>query len=414
MPTLGTASAAAATDFATAAQGTKADAAVRPTALADASLGNDTADAKTHFQSKMDALSAAGGGLLHIPRGTYRTSGPLYVPSNVTLRGEGTATVVKATFSGAGVIYSSGASGNTNITVSDLTVDGNNSANQGVAFAGVKHGTIHNVRIMRCTGYGVWVCAAGEVPGSSQGTPSEQVTVSACHITDVTDTGIETSYVKGVTVLGCTVEGTTGRAYYAWAGSQDVTFTGNVAVGVGTNTFIGFQVAGLGDTSMPNQTARVAFVGNAARNVLQGVKASGSVGNIPTDVSVIGNTLHTALGSSNGIYLDFVTRFMARDNHVEGFTTPLRVADPGVGTFGSVVAPTLSGNRIYNCGSSVLLRGNVRAGQRQHRRRLDRPLRAAPRLLGDDRIQQLVHRLRRHRQRLGDRPERPHRRPLHR
>ena len=352
-----------------------------PTKIADKAFGNDATDAKAHFQSIMDALSTFGGGELRIPRGTYRVSGSLFVPSNVTLRGEGRQTVLKATFSAGGLIYNKGwndSVGNTDTSVIDLTVDGNGTANQGITFAGVKRGTIHNVRVKGCSGYGIWIWASGEdsVAGT-MGVPTQQVTVSACHITDTIDTGIEASACRSVTIVGNTVEGTAGRGLYAWAGATDVIFSANTVTGVGTNEVVAFQVSGLPPAAVgvyPTQTTRITFVGNSAYNVRKGLKVSGSSGNAPTDITLNSNSAYTTLASSNGVDLDYCTRVMLDGNHIEGFANPLRVSDPATGaTPGSVLFPQVQNNRfvgggtssIYGC-TSGQVNGNQFSSQSNH------------------------------------------------
>jgi hypothetical protein len=50
-------------------------------------VGDGQADETKAFQSALDAARAAGGGLVHAPRGNYRFAGTLNVPSAVTLQG---------------------------------------------------------------------------------------------------------------------------------------------------------------------------------------------------------------------------------------------------------------------------------------------------------------------------------------
>ena len=49
--------------------------------------GDGVADDTQAFQAAMDAVGAAGGGIVEAPRGTYRISGTLTIPASVTLEG---------------------------------------------------------------------------------------------------------------------------------------------------------------------------------------------------------------------------------------------------------------------------------------------------------------------------------------
>src|SRR2546423_10276603 len=49
--------------------------------------GDGTTDDTRPFQEALNAARAAGGGVVHAPRGNYRFNGTLSVPSAVTLQG---------------------------------------------------------------------------------------------------------------------------------------------------------------------------------------------------------------------------------------------------------------------------------------------------------------------------------------
>src|SRR5262249_16971566 len=55
--------------------------------ISAATYGNDTTDATTAIQTALNGCPA--NQVVHLPSGIYRINGSLYVPSNVTLRGNG-------------------------------------------------------------------------------------------------------------------------------------------------------------------------------------------------------------------------------------------------------------------------------------------------------------------------------------
>ncbi len=51
--------------------------------------GNDAADDTAAIQQALEKARQAGGGVVYLPRGFYRVSGPLTIPDNVALKGDG-------------------------------------------------------------------------------------------------------------------------------------------------------------------------------------------------------------------------------------------------------------------------------------------------------------------------------------
>ncbi len=119
------------------------------------------------IQSCLTACSAAGGGVVELPRGTISVTGvggniaiAMTGLSNVTLRGQGRGVTVLrlANTADSHVIN---IDGGTNLAVEDLTIDGN-SANQTVSVHGLRIGTagvagltVQRVLIQECFGYGI-------------------------------------------------------------------------------------------------------------------------------------------------------------------------------------------------------------------------------------------------------------------
>lgn len=109
-------------------------------------VANGTTDDTEAIQNAIDAASAAGGGVVTLPAGTFLIDGHLVMKSNVKLTGAGSATVIKAgpmflestgPDGGYPVITTAGAS---NVTIANLTADQsgnvlNGNANPGQRFS---------------------------------------------------------------------------------------------------------------------------------------------------------------------------------------------------------------------------------------------------------------------------------------
>lgn len=141
---------------------------------------DDLTDDSAAIQAAIDAAYAAGGGTVYIPAGTFIMSGDkanpsegcIEVRSNVTLTGAGAGnTVLKLADNYNerinGMIRTPVDESASNVTISNLTIDGNranNTGHQAGIITGVKANdeglvheniTISGVEVMNCTAYGV-------------------------------------------------------------------------------------------------------------------------------------------------------------------------------------------------------------------------------------------------------------------
>jgi len=102
-------------------------------------------DATHGVAEAIDAAVRDGGGVVHVPTGTWRISGPVEVPSNVTVRGAG---VLGSTlrFDGAGgIVHARGVSG---ATLEQFTVEG-----AGLSYpAGASYCIVRRLRIRDAPG----------------------------------------------------------------------------------------------------------------------------------------------------------------------------------------------------------------------------------------------------------------------
>jgi parallel beta-helix repeat protein len=142
-------------------------------------VGNGLVNDRAAIQAALDAAHAAGGGVVYIPSGTYaidgggatRTYAGLQVRDNVTIIGDGMGeTVIKAMDGNSvgftGLIRTPVGEETTNVTIQDLTLDGNRANTTGKVdgfFCGTEPGspeqcadiTLLRVEAKDCSGYGI-------------------------------------------------------------------------------------------------------------------------------------------------------------------------------------------------------------------------------------------------------------------
>lgn len=142
-------------------------------------VGNGIVNDRDAIQAALDAAYEAGGGIVYIPAGVYaidgggatRTYAGLQVRDNVTIAGDGMGqTVIKAMDGNSvgftGLIRTPVGEDTRNVTIRDLTLDGNRDNTTGKVdgfFCGTEPGsleqcsdiTLLRVEAMNCSGYGI-------------------------------------------------------------------------------------------------------------------------------------------------------------------------------------------------------------------------------------------------------------------
>ncbi len=324
------------------------------------------------IQAALDFVDGKGGGKVFLPRGVYllgdERATVLQVGDNTLIEGEGPGTVIVS--NGPEAIRNRMRrwpnNGGSNITVQNLAIDCNGRGKNGITYATVTDGTIHNVTIKNPQGYGVWLVRDGDNT-QEEGKPTKRVTVSNCHITGVVDVGIECSGAVGCTIVGNTVTGTRGPAgFYAWNGATDCVFTGNVAEGEGlTNKFVGFEVQPSDPYTCPvpaakrTQTQRISFVGNVARNVAHGMWVYGGATNKPTDVLIQGNSFFGLGHGDRGIEIERATRVNIHNNLIDGFECAIMMNDTAAGYELYGASYVSVDNNVFKGGAHSQLFGNL-------------------------------------------------------
>ncbi len=114
-----------------------------------------SSDARSEINAAIASLPATGG-TIYLMEGTYPVFNTINVPNNVTISGAGAATIIKladlADASTTGIFTNSDTATGKNVTIKNLTIDGN-SVNQdintdsGIYFDHMSGGTISNVSV---------------------------------------------------------------------------------------------------------------------------------------------------------------------------------------------------------------------------------------------------------------------------
>lgn len=123
------------------------------------------------IQSVLDELGRKGGGIVFLPAGTYRIEKTLKIPSNIILRGAGSATILKPSISIGEREYPNNrviqnadeAKGNREIIIENLTIDGeflgeyHKTGIYGISLNNCDNCFIRNVIVRKCSGEGILV-----------------------------------------------------------------------------------------------------------------------------------------------------------------------------------------------------------------------------------------------------------------
>lgn len=143
-------------------------------AKAQGAAGDGTTDDTTILNQLLTAIGTADGGALLLKPGSYVISDPLSIPSNCTVAGagKGVTTITLANGSDCSMLVNSDqTSGNSGITVSDLTLYGNkdNQAagdHYGLYFWGVSKSVVSDLDVGYCKSTNVYFNGGGATLGA--------------------------------------------------------------------------------------------------------------------------------------------------------------------------------------------------------------------------------------------------------
>lgn len=320
-------------------------------------VGDGVTDDTTAIQA---ALTAAAGGMLIIPAGTYMVSDDLTVPSNTAVlgMGRGVTTIKRITGSATYVIGNSDkTNGNTHITLRSLTIDGNRSGTSdipqrwGAYFSRVGYCTFDDVEFKSCDSDGFVLEFA------------YKCTVRGCYATNNNKPGIYLSATDHCSVIGCKVydqtSASTTAAGFQLSSTWFCTFVGNVAENC--------PFAGL---HMTRDTRHCTIVGNALDNIdtddevmptgystylatqtrTNGGTANGTTEYAAYDNLIAFNTISypSGVAGRTGIRMISSHRNSIIGNHIS------EIPDAGIYLLGSTDC-IVANNRIWNVGKNPIV-----------------------------------------------------------
>ena len=235
----------------------------------------------------------ASGGLVYLPRGTYRVTSPIAVArTNVWVFGSGPdATVIRL---GDGVnadVLAIRASG---CTVSNLTIDGNkahNASGAGIlvdaaaASQLLENVTVRDLRVVRTKGAGI------KIRSSPSGPVNRRSLVQSCVVDDTDAEGIALMATDQSIVANCFVSRTGNHGIISKQGDEN-TLIGNQILQAGFNKSSGFAhgIAIDGNGGL-NPNGRHRIIGNY---IFDACDAGIEVADAVDDLVIEGNTINGA------------------------------------------------------------------------------------------------------------------------
>lgn len=308
-----------------------------------------------------DAVTAGAGGTVYVPKGTYKVSGSIFLPSNTTLYGPGTMLVAAGSNFPGPVLHFNG----NNITVRDVTVDGNKASQASgntsdglieVFNAGNK---LQGVTVQNAWNRGIFVFTGSDhliekcvVLNNGSGNDGASSTMSSIVLLDTArarvlgnrvngsgGSGILHSNSQGSMVSGNSVKG----IYFIGIGlgtdSSDMTVTDNIVDATG-------QTGGAIDIG---NVRGATIEGNTAYST-DGLTGTGVVNGGPSfDVTISGNEFRHMYG---GIWYGGGTGDNAKENTTIIGNVCNDMVDVGI-QLGSVGDVILSANECMNCGKTT-------------------------------------------------------------
>ena len=352
--------------------------------------GDGSTDDTTAIQAALTACRLAGGGTVYVPEGTYIVSSMLQIGSGTTLQGAGAgATTIRAksgswagvaqigSINGLGVLITYNNASASNITVTGLTVDGNEAgitaipswagtqACGGLHINNVTGLTIRACKIMNTIGYTVYLQSdtnfqvLGSTVTSGQsatwglaGSPTQQdgIHLDACTYGTVSGNNVDTGVLVGAGDDAIAVQAYTGTCH-------DITISGNVCRAAAN----GVDIA-LGAASGTANIFNIAITGNdfwqsykssISNQIFQGTTS------ISYNVTISGNTFAQwgAASAAAILVLDYPGALGTSGNGWAGWSVTGNTFTNPQTTTGTVMLIeggsdlVVAGNTIYNCNS---------------------------------------------------------------
>jgi parallel beta-helix repeat protein len=292
--------------------------------------GDGTAD-DVQINLALDAANTAGGGTVYLMEGTYDITAALTIDDNITLVGAGDATILSsdtdAPTASFDLIENEDISGgNTNITVRNLQINGNNATVTGtrnsIEFEKVGSGSGNSATI------GAVVDSVTIVDAENVGIQYDTVmngTITNVKVVDASY-GIQLTDSVRVTISDSQISGTSGQAIELVDSNSEIVVDGNIIEGVGGSAHgiraSILQHSVISNNIIRNNTGRGILIGSGSTsqyNVISGNYISGSGEH---GISFLGNYYHFTI-TGNSIY----------DNDDSGTGAGIDIAGTGADVF---------------------------------------------------------------------------------
>jgi putative cofactor-binding repeat protein len=292
-----------------------------------AAAGNGSTDDTVAIQAALTDARVAGGGTVYLPPGTYIISSGLVIGDNTRL--DGNATIkYKTDASNAGFIGVSNydtTNGNTNIAISNLTIDGNKTGRASDTAS-------HLIRII-----------------SADAHSCTNIRIQNNRLINPAFAAIQLMNVVGGHVTGNTIDETGRDSITVWFNSSDIQISGNVITNSGDDCIaLNSEVTSHSGT----QIARVSITGNTCQQdpatlLGSGIRIAGAL-----DVTCTGNTIGYTQGWGILIEGGFLTGSSMPSQRVSVTGNTIRAAGTsnsgagGIATSQSSSAITINGNIV--------------------------------------------------------------------
>jgi parallel beta-helix repeat protein len=290
------------------------------------------------------ALAASSGGSVLIKAGTYNTTQILLIPSSCSVRGEGMGVTTISLGAAKGFKNTNYlTTGDSNISVSDITIDGNGLYDTHVEFFGVQNGIIERVHFYNITVALPAVTVACGIVGLS-GIETRNITVKNCYFDTISDYGVNLDPLSTHEVLRDVIitgnhfnEVETGIA--CQRNCNDIDITNNVYK-YSSATCIGVKACPGADATNPGRNI------NISNNIFESASLD------TTFAISIGNVTYNAIAANNivrgfnyGVYLNFHPNYTLVENN------NISACNIGITDVSEAEHTSVIGNYLYGCGS---------------------------------------------------------------
>lgn len=306
-----------------------------------ATYGDNSTDAASHIQARVDAATAAGGGDVYLPPGTYLISAPIRLKDGVTLRGNGRASVIRANFSSQTekMVHNADdeTTGNENISIVNVTLDrGAPNTAHHAHFNGVTNLLISGVNFIGSPTL-TSGCVAVSGIGYDSDLESKHVRVVGCYFEDTKNYGVQFGAVRhGVIGFNTFQNSFRGAIVVSSEGPAGVAGESDEVEVAEHITIVGNTVEGSTDTSGGTSTGHI--------------NVSGSDGGTTRHITVTANSVRNptavAANSNPGITCRSATDVVIQGNTVSGCNGAGILV--GAASF-AVERIAVIGNNVYDC-----------------------------------------------------------------